>query len=926
MTTRSRSVSRGIWVALALVGLAFPRVAAAQSGAVSGRVVDSAGGPLQGAVVTVAKTTLRVTSGVDGRYLIRGVPVGRQTLVGRVIGFRPTTAEVTVVAGQTATLDLSVARSIVQLAPIDVVVGSRAQHKAADEIAVPVDVFPAEVITKQGTTEVGAILQAVSPSVNFPRNSVTDADDIVRPFTMRGLSPDHTLVLVNGLRRHRTALVHTFAFGMPAGSTGVDLNALPASAIDRIEVLRDGASAQYGSDAIAGVVNLVIKDGTFSPFINADFGRYLVKDFPDDGNTANINAGWGLKLGRGSLGLFAEYRYRDPTNRAWPEEADQLVPGDADDVDDNGQIISKNNPVPQPNHHLGDGLAKDFMSFANLRLPINQSGSAEFYGFGGWTYRIGTGNGFYRQGLSDRNWPQIYPQGFLPEFRPDVIDWSAAAGFRGVTGGWNYDLGGSFGRNVFEYNLNNTLNVSLGPCLTTPCAPGLDGILGTADDPGVPNSTSFYAGGLRANELSLTLNLSKQVDVGLPNKVNVAIGGAYRRETFTLVAGETASWIQGWHPNRNGEVAPPGSQVFSGFHPNVETDQSRGNGGGYLDLETNLTDQLLVNAAARFENYSDFGSRLSWKGALRYQPAQQFVLRGAVSTAFRAPSLAQSFYGSLITNFRFDPVTGRQVPFEIGIFPVNDPAARALGAEPLKEEHSLNLSGGFAWSPTDQLNLTADAYLINLDDRILLTSFIGGDSVEKILAARGIQATAGQFFTNIVDTRTTGIDLTGNYSTTVGTSGALTWTAGFNYTKNKVVGQRPLPPELRGTGAELVDMFSKIQIERERPNWRGTLAANYAQQQFDALVRFSYYGKFSSAPGLCGTCDQTFGGKGLFDVEVGRQFGDVRWSIGARNLFDVFPDQNSLDNGYGIFPWPGASPFGYNGRFLYVRAEAVFGR
>jgi iron complex outermembrane receptor protein len=877
--------------------------------------------------VTVAKTTLRVTSGADGRYLVRGVPVGRQTLVARVIGFRPATAEVTVTAGQTATLDLSVARSFVQLAPIDVVVGSRAQHKAADEIAVPVDVFPAEVITKQGTTEVGAILQAVSPSVNFPRNSVTDADDIVRPFTMRGLSPDHTLVLVNGLRRHRTALVHTFAFGMPAGSTGVDLNALPASAIDRIEVLRDGASAQYGSDAIAGVVNLVIKDGVFDPFINADFGRYLVgHNFPDDGNTLNFNAGWGLKLGRGTLGLFTEYRYRDPTNRAWPEEADQLVPGDSDDVDDNGQIISKNNPVPQPNHHLGDGLAKDFMSFANLRLPINQSGSAEFYGFGGWTYRIGTGNGFYRQGLSARNWTQIYPQGFLPEFRPDVVDWSAAGGFRGVAEGWNYDLGASFGRNVFEYNLNNTLNVSLGPCLTAPCAPGLDGILGNADDPGIPNSRSFYAGGLRANELSLTLSLSKQVDLGLPDKVNVAAGAAYRRETFSLVAGEKGSWIQGGHLNVDGEVAPAGSQVFAGFHPNVATDQSRGNAGGYLDLETNLTEQLLVNAAARFENYSDFGSRFSWKGALRYQPAQQFVLRGALSTAFRAPSLAQSFYGSLITSFKLDPNTGRQVAYEIGIFPVGARAARALGSEPLKEEHSLNLSGGFAWSPTDQLNLTADAYLINLDDRILLTSFIGGDSVEKILTANGVQATAGQFFTNIVDTRTTGVDLTGNYRTTIGNSGALTWSAGFNYTKNKVVGQRPLPTELRGTGAELVDKFTKIQIERERPNWRGTLAANYTQQRFNALLRFSYYGKYSSAPGLCDACDQTFGGKGLVDLEVGRQFGDVRWSIGARNLFDVFPDQNSLDNGYGIFPWPGASPFGYNGRFVYVRAEAVIGK
>ena len=218
-------------------------------------------------------------------------------------------------------------RSTVQLAAVDVVVGSRASHKAADEIAVPVDIIPAEVIAQQGTSELSAILQNVSPSVNFPRQSVTDADDIVRPFTMRGLSPDHTLVLVNGVRRHRSALVHTFAFGEPAGATGVDLNAMPASAIERMEVLRDGASAQYGSEAIAGVLNLVIKDGQFAPFVNADFGRYMLKDYPDDGKTFNVNGGWGLKLGRGSLGLFAEYRNRQPTNRAWPEAADQIVRG-----------------------------------------------------------------------------------------------------------------------------------------------------------------------------------------------------------------------------------------------------------------------------------------------------------------------------------------------------------------------------------------------------------------------------------------------------------------------------------------------------------------------------------------------------------------------------------------------------------------------
>jgi iron complex outermembrane receptor protein len=469
------------------------------------------------------------------------------------------------------------------------------------------------------------------------------------------------------------------------------------------------------------------------------------------------------------------------------------------------------------------------------------------------------------------------------------------------------------------------LNVSLGPCLTTPCAPGLDGILGNADDPGIPNSTQFYAGGLRAGELAVSANVSKTVDAGLPNKLNVGAGVTYRRESFTLIPGELGSWVQGGHVNQFGDPAPPGSQVFSGFLPTTAVDVSRGNTGAYLDLETDLTKQLLVNGAARFENYSDFGSKLSSKLALRYQPAKEVVFRGAVSTGFRAPSLAQSYYGSRITNFRLDPATGKQKPFEIGIFPVADPAAIALGAKPLKPESSLNFSGGTAWSPTDDFTLTLDGYLINLNDRILLTGFIGGDSVEKILASRGLAVTAAQYFTNIVDTRTKGVDLTTSYRAIVGL-GAMTVTTGVNYTINRIVGQRPDPVQLNGTGAELVDKFTRIQVEKERPDWRGTITADYVRTRANVLLRGSYYGSFHSAPGLCDTCDQEFGGKTLFDAEAGWQFPGIRWSFGVRNIFDTFPDKNSLDNGYGIFPWAGASPFGYNGRFIYTRLEVVGNR
>lgn len=918
----ARTLSRLLVVVLASAVVAAPSFA--QAGAVRGRVADSAGVALAGAILTVDGTQVRAQTGAAGTYQLVGVPAGSRTIRVRVIGFAPVTATVTVPASGAVTQDFTLRRSAQQIASA-VVTGSRAQHTAAEELAVPVDVISAETIQKQGTTELAAILQAVSPSVNFPRQSVTDADDIVRPFTMRGLSPDHTLVLVNGVRRHRTALVHTFAFGMPAGSTGVDLNALPASAIDRIEVLRDGAAAQYGSDAIAGVVNLQLKQGEFAPFVTADFGRYVVGDYPDDGNTYNVNAGWGTALGRGHLGVFAELRNRQPTNRAWPEAADQIVPGDADEVDANGRIISKNNAVDQPNHRLGDGLADDKLLFLDFRLPLDDAGRKTFYAFGGFADRIGTGNGFYRQGLSERNWPQLYPKGFLPEFRPDVVDWSFAAGMKGESGAWTYDAALSAGANRFDYNLRNTLNTSLGPCLTVACAPGLDGILGNADDPGIPNSTHFFAGGLRAGETQVTFDVSRQIETSLPSPLTLSMGAVLRQESFELIAGEKGSWVNGGHVTQYGDPAPAGSQVFSGFLPSTAVEVSRDNVGLYAEAETDLTETVLANVAARFENYSDFGSQLSSKAAVRYQPAKQLVFRAAVSTGFRAPSLAQSNYGSRITSFKLNPATGQQVPFEIGIFPVDDPAAVALGAKPLKAETSVNLSGGAAWSPTEAVTMTLDAYSITLNDRILLTGFLGGAAIETILAGQGIQAEAGQYFTNIVDTRTDGVDLTANYRRTIGMAGVLNLNLGVNHTTNEIIGQRPNPAALAGTGAELVDMFMRIQIERERPDWRGTLTGDYTQGRNSVLVRALYYGKFSSAPGLCETCEQQFGARTLIDAEVGRQFGDVKWTLGVRNLFDTYPEKNTLDNGYGIFPWAGASPFGYNGRFVYTRAAMTIG-
>jgi iron complex outermembrane receptor protein len=543
---------------------------------------------------------------------------------------------------------------------------------------------------------------------------------------MRGLSPDHTLVLVNGKRRHRSALVHIFGAGMGAGSSGVDLNALPASMIDRIEVLRDGAAAQYGSDAIAGVVNIVPRSGVFPLTISDSTGRYFPGDFDSDGTILDISGGMGFALGEGSLSLFAEWRDRSATNRAGADPEDQIVEGDADVIDDEGNVIEKRNPVEQPNHHWGDGNQEDILTFADLAIPLTADERAEFYAFGGFSFREGDGQGFRRQGITIRNWPEIYPEGFLPTFDADVTDVSAAGGVRGLAGSWNWDAGLSWGHNAFEYNLTNSLNVSLGPCLDVPCAPGLDGILGNADDPGIPNQTDFFAGELSLNEVIAGVDLSRAYDVGfLDSPLNVALGAAYRWENYQIEPGETASIIQGGHLNRDGDPAPPGSQVFSGFQ--VTEDEARSNVGVFAELEGSFTPQFLANVAARFESYSDFGEKLTGKLALRFQPTEQFVLRGAVSSGFRAPALSQIFYQSTVTNFQLGE-GGAPIPFEAGIFPVEHPAAIALGAEPLDEETSLNVSGGLAVTPVPRFTLTADVFYIQIDDRIILTSEVAGRS------------------------------------------------------------------------------------------------------------------------------------------------------------------------------------------------------
>ena len=924
---------------LVAVVLAVPSLLLAQSGSIRGRVTDAAGGPLARASISAEGSGLRAESDEQGRYEIRDLSPGTYTVRVRILGYVPQSARVTVSGGGGAvTQDFTLAEQAIALSPVDVTVGSRARHTAAEELAVPVDVFTSETMKLQGATETGQILQALSPSVNFPHQSVTDATDIVRPFTLRGLAPDHTLVLVNGWRRHQTALVNTFAYGTGAGSSGVDLNAIPSSAIDRIEVLRDGASAQYGSDAIAGVVNMVLKEGQLTPFLNTSVGQYSPNNYDADGTTVNVNGGFGVGIGRGSLGIFGEFLDRQATNRAWADIYEDAGTGVTDSIVD-GRVVVKRNPAPQPNHHWGDGLERDVLTMANLRLPLNDQGTTEFYSFGGYSSREGTGNGYRRCAvdcasfIQSRNWSEIFPLGYLPEFAPKVTDYSISGGIRAATGGWSIDVGTSYGFNRFDYNVRNTLNVSLGPCLdpANPCAPGPDSTFGTGDE--IANQTSFFAGRLERDELSLGINATKSVRLGLPAPVNLAVGATFRREGYQISQGELASYVDGNHLGPDSSDGRPYSQVFPGFRPADASNSNRTNIGVYADLETNISPKLLANVAWRFEDYSDFGSLLTAKAAVRFQPSPRFTVRAAANTGFRAPGLGQSNFSHVTTNVIGGVVT------DVLIAPVGDSAALLFGSKPLKAERSFNLSAGFAFSPSDNVTFTVDAFQIRIDDRILLGATFDDSVSLALLAANGFNNVGGiQYFTNGLDTRTQGLDITADLRRQAG-AGMLNVTAAVNYTKNKIVRVDGLPAVLDTTPSTepgIIDSVTYIGITEERPDWRGTLTGQYSVGRFHSLLRASYYGKFSSAqPGFCDLCRERYGSKSLFDAEIGYRFASVDMAIGVRNLFDTYPDQPSsqvivdsfgdrsmdFNNNFGTFPWAAASPFGYNGRYLYARVE-----
>ena len=569
---------------------------------------------------------------------------------------------------------------VVELEEI-VTIGTRAPDRSRLDSPVPVDVISEDEIRKTGHTEVGRVLQALAPSFNFSSSSISDGTDALRPATLRGLGPDQVLVLVNGKRRHGSALIHVNT-SVGRGTAGVDMNAIPASAIKRIEVLRDGASAQYGSDALAGVINIVLKDNYEGGFRSSYGSTYA-----GDGETFILGANKGFKFGEDGVlhGAF-EYRDRQPTNRAGLTGVIQYPTtevGEGSPVQIMKDPGNKEHNFDRQNFRLGDAESRQIALALNLDKPIDSIWKdTTFYSFLDFSNRQNTSAGFYRRANQlDRN-PEgsAYPDGFLPLINTDILDYSIGVGLkRTFSSGLLMDASVVTGGNTFAFNISNSHNASL-----------------VAAEGASPSSAD-------AGDLRLFLN-TVGLDFSLPmNWGNVAAGGGFRNDIYQIRAGEKVSY----HDYDGPGGAAGAIQVFPGFQPSNEVDELRTAFAFYTDVEVRPIKEVLINPAARIENYSDFGSTVNGKLALRYEPIEMLALRGSASTGFRAPSMQQLYFNNVSTQFT-NTADGGTIVREIGTFRNNSETAKAIGIPELIEETALNVTTGFIFQPLDRLTLTAD--------------------------------------------------------------------------------------------------------------------------------------------------------------------------------------------------------------------------
>lgn len=926
---------------------------------INGKVIDKNKEALPFFNVIEKGTTNGTTTDENGNFTInvKKIPT---TLVVSSVGFKTVEEKVT----SKKNLTIEVLEESENLDEVVLSVGSRNKSRTIVDSAVPVDVIDvAELTAASPQVNLNQILNYVAPSFSSNTQTISDGTDHIDPASLRGLGPDQVLVLINGKRRHTSSLVNVNGtFGR--GSVGTDLNAIPAAAIKRIEVLRDGAAAQYGSDAIAGVINIVLNDKTnelnLAVTSGANVSKYSDKQTGGiDGESVNVSANYGINLGDkgGFINFTGDFDFRNPYNRM-KEYRGSIFNGY-----NSVEWVANNSGLDISNLSIADikfasqgvthfdlatknaingastlqqlqgllnfdtteaelttrGLNRtDFTMrvgqsglrggrfFANMSLPLDDNGT-ELYSFAGISNRVGNSAGFYRLPNQSRTYTPANINGFLPEINSKINDKSIAVGIKSKAGDWDVDFSNTWGMNSFDFEISNTSNASL---------------LSASPD-------RFDAGGFSFTQNTTNLDLSNNYK-DIFNGLNVAFGAEYRAEFYEIIAGEEASYTQ-YDANGApvtptttastdffGNPRPNGSQVFPGFTPDNALKRSRSNFAAYVDLEADLTDKFLVSGAARFENYSDFGSTVNFKVASRYKLSSNVNLRGAVSTGFRAPSLHQRYYNAVATQF-----IGGQ-PFEVGTFSNDSKVAKAYGIPDLKQEESASASFGFtAKLPEANLKITADAYFIAIEDRITLTDRF------NIPAGVSTNATRAAFFANAIDTESKGLDIVITHKAALNEKMTLKSDLSATLSQTKRVDDIHSSQLLVNSGQEsnYFSETSRIYLEEAVPRTKMNLSNTLSTGRFNVFLRNVYFGKVTEATNTIAD-QQVYSSKVVTDFSVGfKATKELTFTVGANNILDVYPDKTATTNGNfssGRFEWSRrAQQFGIGGRFLFARLNFV---
>ncbi|MBD8541538.1 TonB-dependent receptor [Oxalobacteraceae sp. CFBP 13708] len=752
-----------------------------------------------------------------------------------------------------------------------VVTGTRSLNRRTLDSESPVDVIGNKELLSTGSGELATVLSRLLPSMNFPRPSGADASDAVRPAQLRGLSPDQTLVLVNGKRRHTSAVVNVNGT-LGRGSAPVDLNAIPLAAIERIEVLRDGAAAQYGSDAIAGVVNIILKRGAKGGEAEVVYGQYDA----GDGEQATVRGSAGFDLGQdGWVRIAVEAADRNATNRSFADPRPSAGPRQG-----------------LRTQRYGDPDSRPRTLFVNSEVRINDD--VDWYAFASYGERDTSSAATFRTAFTDNTRTTLrsplYPEGFQPLLGSTSVDASIVTGLRGVAAGWRWDASLNHGRNRFTLDVNDTVNYSLGAA----------------------SPTSFYAGELTSKQSLANLDVAREIPVSfMSGPLTVALGLEARHESYEIGAGEAGSYFGS------------GAQGYSGFRPENAGENSRNNKSVYLNLEGDITSALSGALALRHERYSDFGSTNSAKASARYAFTPAFALRGTASNGFRAPSLAQSFYTITTTNTLL--VNGASALVETGTFPVGSAAARALGAQPLKAEKARNLSIGAQWQPTRNWTTTVDLYRIDIDDRIVFSSNLqlaNAPALSRALAAQGVFVGAARYFTNAVDTRTKGVDVVSTYRLNFAQGARADLTLAYNHNDNEVQGVAASPAVLSGQGLSLVDRQSINRLTVGSPKDKLGLTGDFTQGAWNGRAVVTRYGEFT-VPQNDPALDQNYDPQWVLDLAASVRLNQWRLTAGIDNVTNRYPAQVTSRanlNVNGTQPYSVWAPNGFNGRYFYVKA------